>query len=138
METLNGILTEELNRLKSLKKNYENNLGNLPKGCLIEKEIKGHPYYYLNYREGKKSIFKYLGKLSEEEISQIKNKIEERRKLKRLYIHAKNNITKIEKMSHYTQETLYLSSMTGMRGKIINGLKVPLEDLVDDKDGMVI
>ena len=100
METLNGILIEELNRLKSLKNNYENNLGNLLKGCLIEKEIKGHIYYYLNYREGKKSIFKYLGKLNEKEISQIKNKIEERKKLKRLYTHTKNNIAKIEKMSH--------------------------------------
>ncbi len=104
METLNGILTEELNRLKSLKKHYEDNLGNLPKGSLILKEIKGHTYYYLNYREGKKGIFKYLGKLSDEEISQIKNKIEERRKIKRLYIHTKNNIMKIGKMSHAKKE----------------------------------
>ena len=100
METLNGILAEELSRLESLKKNYEHNLCKLPKGCLIEKEIRGHIYYYLNYREGKKSIFKYLGKLGNEEISQIKNKIEERGKLKRLYIQAKKNITKIKKMSH--------------------------------------
>ena len=100
METLNGILIEELNRLKSLKKSYEHNLCKLPKGCLIEKEIKGNIYYYLNYREGKKSIFKYLGKSGNEEISQIKNKIEERRKLKRLYIQTKNNIIKIEKISH--------------------------------------
>lgn len=100
METLNGILIEELNRLKSLKKSYEHNLCKLPKGCLIAKEIKGHLYYYLNYREGKKSIFKYLGKLGNEEISQIKNKIEERRKLKKLYMQVKKNIIKIEKMSH--------------------------------------
>ena len=33
------------------------------------------------------------------------------------------------------QETLYLSSIPGMREKIINGLKVPLEDLLEDKDG---
>jgi antitoxin YefM len=33
------------------------------------------------------------------------------------------------------QETLYLSSIPGMREKIIDGLKVPLEDLVEDKDG---
>lgn len=100
METLNGILIEELNRLKSLKKSYEYNLCKLPKGCLIAKEIKGHIYYYLNYREGKKSIFKYLGKLSDEDISQIKNKIEERRKLKGLYAQTKKNISKIEKMSY--------------------------------------
>jgi hypothetical protein len=104
LETLNGILTEELSRLKSLQKIYEHNLCKLPRGCLIAKEIKGQIYYYLNYREGKKSIFKYLGKLSNEDIFQIKNKIEERRKLKSLYAQAKKNINKIEKMSYGKKE----------------------------------
>ncbi|MHB1377214.1 MAG: hypothetical protein ACYCXB_07320 [Candidatus Humimicrobiaceae bacterium] len=71
---------------------------------MIAKEIKGQIYYYLNYREGKKSIFKYLGKLSNEDISQIKNKIEERRKLKRLHAQAQKNINKIEKMSYGKKE----------------------------------
>lgn len=100
MEILNGILKEELSRLKNLKKSHENKLSKFPKGSLIKKEIKGHIYYYLNYREGEKSIFKYLGKLDKEEISQIKLKIEERRKLRKLYIQVKNNIIKLEKMSY--------------------------------------
>lgn len=100
METLSGILMEELNRLKSLKKNYEVELLKLPKGCLIEKEIKGHLYYYLNYRLDSKSIFKYLGKLNDKEISQIKNKIEQRKKLKSLCAQTRQNIIKIEKMTH--------------------------------------
>jgi len=32
------------------------------------------------------------------------------------------------------QETLYLSSIPGMRKKIMNGLKVPLDELVEDAD----
>ena len=32
------------------------------------------------------------------------------------------------------QETLYLSSTPGMRKKIMNGLKVPLDELVEDAD----
>ena len=32
------------------------------------------------------------------------------------------------------QETLYLSSIPGMREKIINGLNVPLDGLVEDTD----
>jgi prevent-host-death family protein len=32
------------------------------------------------------------------------------------------------------QETLYLSSFPGMREKIIEGLKTPVEDLVEDTD----
>ena len=82
MEILNGILKEELSRLENLKKSYESKLSKFLKGSLIKKEIKGHIYYYLNYRERKKSIFKYLGKLDKEKISQIKLKIEERRRLR--------------------------------------------------------
>jgi hypothetical protein len=101
MEILNGILKEELSRLENLKKSYESKLSKFPKGSLIKKEIKGHIYYYLNYRERKKSIFKYLGKLDKEKISQIKLKIEERRRLRKLYIQVKNNIIKLEKMLIY-------------------------------------
>ena len=32
------------------------------------------------------------------------------------------------------QETLYLTSIPGMRKKIMNGLKVPLDELVKDAD----
>ena len=46
MEILNGILKEELNRLKSLKNNYEHELNKLLKGSLVKKEIKGQVYYY--------------------------------------------------------------------------------------------
>lgn len=100
MEVLNGIIKEELGRLKSLKISYEQKLRNFQKGSLIKKEIKGHIYYYLNYRDNKKNVFKYLGKLGKDEISQIENKIEERRKLQKLCIQVKNNIITLEKMSH--------------------------------------
>lgn len=98
MEVLNGILKEELNRLRKLKKSYENKLKRFPKGGLIRKEIKRNIYYYLNYRDGGKSVFRYLGKLNKEEISNIKEKIEERRKLRKLYIQVKKNIVKMEKI----------------------------------------
>ena len=100
MEVLDGILKEELNRLNKLKKEYEDKLKKLPKGSLIKKEIKKNIYYYLNYRDGKKSVFKYLGKLDKEEISRIKNNIDERRKLRNLYIHTRENIKKLKKMSN--------------------------------------
>jgi len=67
---------------------------------LVKKEIKGHIYYYLNYREGNKGIFKYLGKLNEKELEELKKKINERRKLRGLYIKVKRNINKLGKMVH--------------------------------------
>ena len=54
-----------------------------------------------------------------------------------IYITGKsgNVVVLAEEDFRSIQETLYLSSIPGMREKIINGLKVPLEDLVEDKDG---
>ena len=100
MEIFDGIVEEELNRLKSLKRQYELELKGYIKGCLIEKNIKGHIYYYLNYRDNKKKVFKYLGKLSEDEVSDIKKKIEKRRNIKKLYIQVKQNIKRLEKISN--------------------------------------
>jgi len=100
MEIFDGIIEEELNRLKSLKKQYEQVLSGYIKGCLIKKNIKGHIYYYLNYRDNKKKVFKYLGKLSKDEVSDIKKKIEKRRNIKKLYIQVKKNIKRLEKISN--------------------------------------
>ena len=99
MEVLNGILKEELSRLVNLKKNYENKLKRFLKGSLIKKGIKGHIYYYLNYRDNKKNVFKYLGKLDKDEISKLEDSIQERRKLQKLYSQVKRNIIKLEKIS---------------------------------------
>jgi hypothetical protein len=99
MKVLNGILKEELNRLIELKKSYENKLKKYRKGSLIKKEIKGHYYYYLNYRNNKKKVFKYLGKLNGDEISRLEGSIKERRNLQKLCRQVKRDILRLEKIS---------------------------------------
>jgi len=98
MKILNGVLNEELDRLNQLKKNYEIQIVKLPKGSLIRKNIKGNIYYYLNYRQEKKKIFKYIGKLPNQELENLLDKIEERRKLEKLNNQVKKDIKKLEKM----------------------------------------
>ena len=98
MKILNGVLNEELDRLNKLKKNYEKQIAKLPKGSLIEKNIKGNIYYYLNYRQEKKKIFKYIGKLPGKELGNLLDKIEERKKLEKLNTQVKKDIKKLEKM----------------------------------------
>jgi len=98
MKILNGVLNEELYRLNKLKRNYEKQIAKLPKGSLIKKNIKGNIYYYLNYRQEKKKIFKYIGKLPKKELENLLDKIEERRKLEKLNKQAKKDIKKLEKM----------------------------------------
>lgn len=98
MKILNSVLNEELDRLNKLKKNYEKQIAKLPKGSLIRKNIKENIYYYLNYRQEKKKIFKYIGKLPRKELENLLDKIEERRKLEKLNKQVKKNIKKLEKM----------------------------------------
>ena len=98
MKILNGVLNEELDRLNKLKENYEKQIAKLPKGSLIRKNIKGNIYYYLNYRQEKKKIFKYIGKLARRKLENLLDKIEERRKLEKLNKQAKKDIKKLEKM----------------------------------------
>lgn len=98
MEILNSVLKEELNRLKELKKKYEQEISKFPKGCLIKKEIKGHAYYYLNYRGGDKAYFEYMGKLSKDDLEKWERKIRDRNKFRNLNMQAKNDIKKLEKM----------------------------------------
>ena len=97
MKILNDFLQEEKERLLELKKTYESKIQQLPKGSLIKKNIKGHHYYYLNYRLYKKQIFKYIGKLSEEKLKDLLDKIEERRKFEKFLRQVKQDIKEIEK-----------------------------------------
>jgi len=98
MKMLNGVLNEELDRLNQLKKNYKIQIVKLPKGSLIRKNIKGNIYYYLNYRQEKKKIFKYLGKLANKELENLLDKIEERRKFEKLNKQVIKDIKILEKM----------------------------------------
>ena len=78
MKVLKDILEESKEYYLDLKKRIEKRIQNLPKGSIKERRIGGGVYYYLQYREGKKVIHKYLGKNKPEEL--IKQ-IEERKKL---------------------------------------------------------
>ena len=67
MKVIKGVLEEELLNSLRMKKQYENAIKKLPKGSLVEKEIRGHKYFYLAIREKNKVKFVYKGKMPEEE-----------------------------------------------------------------------
>jgi hypothetical protein len=81
---IKGVLAEELQNSLRMKKEYEEALGNLPQGCLVVKKIRGHYYYYLVKRVGKRVKYIYRGKaskVSEEE----RKKYEEAKVLRAKY-----------------------------------------------------
>ena len=59
---IKSVLKEELANSLRMKKRYERELAKLPRGSLIKRNIKGHAYYYLVYRENGKFKAIYKGK----------------------------------------------------------------------------
>lgn len=114
MEILNGVLKEELERLKNLKKHYAQEMSKLPKGSLIRKKINGNIYYYFNYRDGKKNVFKYIGKLNKDEVEDLRLKIEKRRKLRTLNIKVKKDIARLLKIIQEKEQKLFFSTLKAL------------------------
>lgn len=78
MPYIYGTLMEEKKRLEEILKNYEDELNSLHiKGSIVEKEIKGHRYKYLVYREGKKVKTVYLKRNNVHDMEKILTKRKE-------------------------------------------------------------
>ncbi|MCK4401548.1 hypothetical protein KAW08_04515 [bacterium] len=62
MRVIEGILAESKDYYLDAKKKIQEKLACLPKGSIKERNIHGLKYYYLQERQGKKMVQKYLGK----------------------------------------------------------------------------
>jgi len=89
---IKGVLAEELENSIRMKKEYEEALNRLPKGCLAIRRIRGHEYYYLVKRIDKKVKYIYKGKISEEEKKKYGEAKELRAKYKKLLAQVKKQI----------------------------------------------
>ncbi|MBU4312549.1 MAG: hypothetical protein KJ706_07520 [Candidatus Omnitrophica bacterium] len=92
MGVIKGALKEELENSLRMKKGYEKALKNLPAGCLVEKEIHGHKYYYLVKRFGGKVKYIYKGKLPKEEVAKYNESKILRAKYRKLLSQVKKQI----------------------------------------------
>ena len=97
---IKNILREELDNSIRMKEQYEKELKKLPKGSISKRNIKGHEYYYLVYREKGKFISKYLGK----KVSKKKlNKYQEAKELRAKY---RKSLSQLKKQIRYLQGAL--------------------------------
>lgn len=87
---IKGVLEEELLNSLRMRKDYESALSKLPQGCLVEKKIRGHKYYYIVKREGLKVVYFYRGKISPKEV----NKYNEAKPLRAKYRHGLSKVKK--------------------------------------------
>lgn len=89
---IKGVLAEELENSLRMKKEYEEALRDLPRGCLAIRKIRGHEYCYLVERVAKKVKYSYKGKLSSEEKKKYDDVKELRAKYRKLLSQVKKQI----------------------------------------------
>ncbi|MCQ2794595.1 MAG: hypothetical protein MJ214_00045 [Bacilli bacterium] len=63
----------------------------LPKGSISKKMINNHPYYYHQYREGKKVVTRIV---KADELGELRKRVNERKKLLKQNKNAKNEVNK--------------------------------------------
>lgn len=78
MSLITQIVSEEKTRIEKMLANYERELLTLPKGSLVCKKVKNKQYYYLQFREGKKTVSTYIGN-DTIKVSELGDQIQRRR-----------------------------------------------------------
>ena len=80
MSLLAQIVNEEKIRIEKMIADYETALLSFPKGVLVVKMVKENQYYYLQYRDGKKTVSEYVGK-DTEKVAEIRLRVERRKQI---------------------------------------------------------
>ena len=97
---MEGILRQELLRLKETEKSYERAIAKLLRGTLQEKRIKGIAYLYLVSSKNSKLTYKCVSNLPEPELKKIKEDITLRKKYQTLLRGVRQDIKRIAKILH--------------------------------------
>lgn len=93
-----SVLKEELERVRSLQRRYEQKLKEYPAGYLLKRNSGSKIYYYLSYREEDRIRQKYLGSLSSDELKKYQRQMEEKKVVRDQMAQVKNNIRYLERL----------------------------------------
>lgn len=80
-EVVRAVFLDELERNKRLIARYSEEAGSLPQGSLFKRSIGGGEYFYLSYREGKKTVSKFVGKADSVNEAELRQQIARRKEL---------------------------------------------------------
>ena len=80
-----------------MQKQYGAKINQLPKGKIIIKKVRNHEYYYLKYRDGKKTVTDYIGR-DKKKIEDIRNQIDKRKHFEKMLAELKEENNLIRKV----------------------------------------
>lgn len=95
MSVLMEVLQEELDRLVRQQAAYEADLQEIPKGYISKKNIRGRVSYYLQHRDGKDIVSKYI---SLADLPKIEQQIQRRKQLEASLRRVKEDQRKLRKV----------------------------------------
>ncbi|HHE38732.1 MAG TPA: hypothetical protein ENL20_09195 [Candidatus Cloacimonetes bacterium] len=97
MSIVKDILKDEKERILELISRNEKLMEDLPKGSISKKKRGSNLFCYLAYREGSNVKFKYLGKEKSIIVSEFREKIEKRKKIKQRIKELQKNLQEINR-----------------------------------------
>lgn len=106
MKTMEGILRQELLRLKQTENGYARAISKLPRGTLQEKRIKGIIYLYLISSRNSKLTYKCVSGFPEGELAKLKADIALRKKYQVLLKEVRKDIKRIVKVLHVKKRSV--------------------------------
>lgn len=95
MNILDNVLYEEITKLSAKISTMEEDLLNLPKGCIYIRKDKNEMYAYRKWREDDKILSEYLGKLSS---SKTLSKIEKVNEYKLMHEQVKKEKQRLKEL----------------------------------------
>ena len=102
MSALEGVLKEELERIRNNIGSCESLLASLPKGYLYEQIIGGKPYCYRKHREGSEIVSEYIGASESDEAKKAHADYQERKRIENnLRVLRKEEDKLVKALRHY-------------------------------------
>lgn len=98
LSLLQDIILEEYQRNILMQQEYETKINELPKGTIIIKKVSNNEYYYLKYRDGKKTVTDYLGR-DEKKIDETEKQIKKRKHFEIMLAELKKENILIQKVT---------------------------------------
>lgn len=95
MAILKSILKDSLDYYLDLERRLRARLKELPRGSILKRRIGQKDYYYLNYRNGRQVVSRYLGK---DEPKQVEKEVKERRLIKQQLREVEENLRMLDRL----------------------------------------
>ncbi|HBN82284.1 MAG TPA: hypothetical protein DDZ89_00395 [Clostridiales bacterium] len=97
MSLLSDMILEESQRNLLMQRDYQNKIEQLPKGTIVRKKVGNHEYYYLKYRNGKKTVTDYIG-CDRNKVDDIRTQVEKRKHFEKMLAELEEENKLIDKL----------------------------------------